>query len=158
MPCTLTVEAGFTELDRWLSIAAIVLGVVAIVLGVIGIWRAEHLFKKLDANLTNLLENLKKNTLREAITVVTSYAAFTRALQAVDLDPMELPKDGAFALLTCFHLQKLVNTHLTPEELSALHKLDRENVDKAAYGYVDLLIKSGMGKMKPDVELNIPSR
>jgi len=122
--------------------------VIAILLGVVGIWRADHLFTKLDKSLKHLIENMKKNTLREATTVTTSYAAFARALQAVELDPMELPKDGAFALLTTFRFQQLLNPDFTPTELSELQKLTRDNVDRKALEYVDLLIRSGLGKPK----------
>jgi hypothetical protein len=130
------------------------LSIIAILLGVAGIWRSERLFKKLDNNLNHLMEDMKDNTLRQAITVTVSYAAFTRALQAVELDPMELPKDGAFALLTAFQLQKLLNTDFTPEQLAELRTLTRESVDKNACRNVDQLIKSGMGKLKDGVELN----
>ena len=33
---------------------------------------------------------------------------------------MELPKDGAFALLTAFHFTKLLHSNLTPAEFAAL--------------------------------------
>src|ERR1700733_1051115 len=82
--------------DRGLSIVATVLSLVAIFLGLIGIWRAELLFKKLDQNLEHLIEGMKRNMLQESSNVTASYAAFTRALQAVELDPNELPKDAAF--------------------------------------------------------------
>jgi len=106
----------------------------------------------------HLIDSMKKNMLGEMLTVTTSYAAFTRALQSVELDPMELPKDGAFALLTAFHFTKLLHTNLTPEEFAACRKLTRESVDKTAREYVDLLTKSGIGKPKQEIELVAPPK
>ena len=127
--------------------------IIAILLGVAGIWRAEYLFTKLDRNLNQLIRDIKKNTLQQAITVTVSYAAFSRALQAVELNPLELNKDGAFALLTAFHLQKLLHTDMTPEQLSELRKVTRKEVDKAARRDVNQLVDSGMGKMRDGVTL-----
>lgn len=140
----------------WAHVSSDPLSSIAIVLGVVGIWRSEHLFRKLGKKLEDLIDSMKKNVLGEMVTVANSYAVFTRALQAVELDPMELPKDGAFALLTTFHLTKLLHPNLTSEEFAALRKRTREGVDKAAREYVDLLTKSGMGKLKQGIELVNP--
>jgi hypothetical protein len=137
----------------WDRVSSDPLSTIAIVLGVFGIWRSEHLFNKLDKNLEHLIQSMKSNILGEMLTVTNSYAAFTRALQVVELDPMELPKDGAFALLTTFHFTKLLHPNLTPEEFTALRKLTRESVDTTARDYVHLLIDSGMGKTKEGTEL-----
>ena len=134
------------------------LAFIAILLGVVGIWRSEHLFTKLDKKLEHLIDGMRKNMLGEMLTVTTSYSAFTLALQAVELDPMELPKDGAFALLTTFQLTKLLHPILTPEEFATSRKHIRESVDKAAREYVDVLTKSGMGKLKEGIELVDPPK
>jgi hypothetical protein len=134
--------------ETFLAVAGTVLSVIAIVVGVGGIWRSEQLFRTLDNNLTRLIEDLKKNALQEATTVAGSYAAFTRALQFVELDAMELQKDAAFALLTQFRLQQLLHPEYTPAQHAELRKLDRANLGKAARGYVEMLLKSGMGKQK----------
>lgn len=134
------------------------LAFIAILLGVVGIWRSEHLFTKLDKKLEHLIGSMRKNVLGEMLTVTTSYAAFTRALQAVELDPMELPKDGAFALLTTFHFMKLLHPNLTSEEFAELRKRTRGSVDTTARGYVDLLTTSGMGKPKQGIELVDPPK
>src|ERR1700733_8397642 len=128
--------------DRGLSIVATVLSLVAIFLGLIGIWRAELLFKKLDQNLEHLIEGMKRNMLQESSNVTASYAAFTRALQAVELDPNELPKDAAFALLTTFNLLNLLNPGITPERFSELRKETRRKVDESALDYVEMLVRS----------------
>src|SRR5262245_1357771 len=96
----------FWNVDRILAAVAIVLGVAAIVLGVGGIWRAEHLFKKLN----DRAETMTEDFLRNAITIVASYSSFSRALQGVELLPDALPKDGAFALLTVYHLQSVLHS------------------------------------------------
>jgi hypothetical protein len=142
----------------WAYVLSDPLAFFAILLGAVGIWRSERLFTKLDKNLEHLIDSMKKNMLGEMLTVTTSYAAFTRALQSVELDPMELPKDGAFALLTAFHFTKLLHTNLTPEEFAACRKLTRESVDKTAREYVDLLTKSGIGKPKQEIELVAPPK
>jgi len=142
----------------WNHVLSDPLSSVAILLGLVGIWRSEHPFTKLDKNLEHLIHSMKKNILGEMLTVTNSYAAFTRALQVVELDPMELPKDGAFALLTTFHFTKLLHPNLTAEEFAALRKLTRESVDTTARDYVHLLISSGMGKPKEGTELVDPSK
>ena len=99
---------------------------------------------------------MRNALLREANTVLQSYAAFSRALQVVELDPLELPPDGAFALLTSFYFQQLLHKEkFTPEELQELQKLSRKNVDKAARDYVQMLASSGLGSregMQPEPE------
>jgi hypothetical protein len=142
----------------WAHVLSDPLSSIAILLGLVGIWRSEHLFTKLDTNLEHLIYSMKKNMLGEMLTVTSSYAAFTRALQVVELDPMELPKDSAFALLTTFHFTKLLHPNLTPEEFAALRKHTRESVDKTAREYVDELTKSGIGKLKEGIELVDPPK
>lgn len=140
----------------WHHVLSDPLSTVAIILGVFGIWRAEHLFKKLDRNLQHLVHSMKNNILAEMLTVTNSYVAFTRALQVVELDPLELPKDAAFALLTRFHLNQLLHPNLAPQESAAFRKSARESVDTTARDYVRLLIDSGIGKRKEGVELIEP--
>jgi hypothetical protein len=142
----------------WAHVLSDPLSSIAILLGLVGIWRSEYLFTKLDKNLEHLIDSMKKNMLGEMLTVTRSYAAFTRALQVVELDPMELPKDGAFALLTTFHFTKLLHPNLTPEESAAFRKHTRESVDKTAREYVDELTKSGIGRPKEGIELVDPPK
>ena len=68
-----------------------ILATVAIIVGVAGIWRAEHLFKRLNERADKMTEEF----LRSATTIVVSYASFTKALQAIELAPTELPKWSA---------------------------------------------------------------
>jgi hypothetical protein len=126
--------------DRWLAI-------IAILVGTLGVLRAEWLFEKLYKREKYIKEAL----LREALTVTVSYASFSRALQALELTPLEMEKDGAFALLTGFHLQKLVNADYTPEQFAELRKLTRKQVDKMARVYVNELVASGLASPKEGV-------
>lgn len=125
----------------------------AILLGVVGIWRAEALFRKLDSTLEHLIATMKVQVLDSAITVTASYAAFQRALQAVEILSGELPKDAAFALFTAFHFQSLRFANAKPEDIAKLRKDTRANVDKDARGYVQMLLASGLAKKKPGVDL-----
>ena len=128
-----------------------ILATVAIVLGVFGIWRAEHLFKKLN----NRADAMTEEFFRKAITIVVSYASFTKALRGVELSPSELREDGAFALMTSFYFQQLLHTNkLTPAELGELRKHTRSQVETGARDYAEMLIKSGLGKLKDGVEFN----
>jgi len=128
-----------------------ILATVAIVVGVVGIWRAEHLFKRLNKRADKMTENF----LLSAIRIVVSYASFTKALQAVELPPTELPKDGAFALLTSFYFQQVLHSEkFKPEELNDLRKSTRHQVEIGARDYAEMLIKSGLGKLKDGVEFN----
>jgi hypothetical protein len=143
----LTSDHGMTVVSFWISILAILVGAV-------GIWRAERLFDELNGNVKELITSLKNNMLKEAETVFASYASFVRSLQAVDLKPHELPQDGAFALLTVFRIQQLLNRDFSSEQIAELRKQTRTSVEKAAHSYVEMLTKSGLATMKPNVRLN----
>jgi hypothetical protein len=123
----------------------------AIVVGVGGILRAEWLFEKLYKREKDIREAL----LREANTVLLSYASFSRALQGLELDPMEMTKDGAFAALTSYHFQQLLHgSSYTPQQLVELRKLTREQIEKQARVYAEQFIAAGIGKLKDGVVLN----
>ena len=128
--------------DRWLAI-------IAIALGTVGILRAEWLFEKLYKKE----KYIKNAVLTEGTTVAVSYASFSRALQAVELKPLELTKDGAFALLTGFRFQQLINEDFTPEQFAELREQTRKQVDKEARAYAKELIASGMASVKEGVEI-----
>lgn len=128
-----------------------VLASVAILVGVVGIWRGEYLFERLNKRADKMTEEF----LRSATTVTVSYASFARALLGVELFSEELPKDGAFALLTSFYFQQMLHSSkFTPEQLSELRKQTRKQVEVGARDYAEMLVKSGLGKMKDGVEFN----
>jgi len=128
-----------------------VLASVAILIGVWGILRAEHLFERLNKRAATMTEEF----LRSAATIAVSYASFARALLGVELFSEELPKDGAFALLTSFYFQQVLHSgKFTPEQLGELRKQTRRQVELGARDYAEMLVKSGLGKMKDGVEFN----
>ncbi len=87
------------------------LAIVAIVVGLGGVLRGDWLFHKLYKRE----KQRREVQLREANTVVQSYAAFSRALQGVRLSEKQLTKNAAFALLSSFRLQQLLYPHYTPD-------------------------------------------
>jgi hypothetical protein len=128
-----------------------VLGTLAILIGVGGIWRAEWLFEKLYEREKTIKEAL----LREASTVLLSYASFSRSLQGIDLIPTEMSRDGAFAMLTSYHIQQLLHgKSYTPEQLGELRQLTREQVEKQAKGYAEQFVSAGIGTLKGGVSFN----
>jgi hypothetical protein len=80
------------------------LAYVAIFVGMVGILRADWLFSKLYKRE----KYIRSALLAEAKTVLLSYAAFSRAMQGVELNESDMTKDGAFAPPTCFRLQQLL--------------------------------------------------
>lgn len=129
---------SFVTSDRGLAIFAIVVGVG-------GILRAEWLFEKLYKREKHIREAL----LREANTVLLSYASFSRALQGLDLDPAEMRKDGAFAALTSYHFQQLLHgSTFTPQQLAELRQLTREQIEKQAVVFAEQFIAAGIGNSR----------
>jgi hypothetical protein len=128
-----------------------VLGTVAILVGVGGILRAEWLFEKLYKREKTIRESI----LREANTVLLSYASFSRALQAIDLEPTEMSRDGAFAMLTSYHFQQLLHREsFTPEQLNELRTMTRDQVEKQARTYAEQFVTAGLGKLKDGMSFN----
>jgi hypothetical protein len=137
-----------SSLDRGLA-------TIAIIVGIAGILRADYLFGKLNRRADNMTERF----LGEALTTLVSYAAFAQAMQGIDLFSFELPKDGAFALLTAFHLQKILHAKkLSPEQLTELRQKTRNQVTDEAKEQAKLLIKSKLGKLKEGVEFGPGSK
>lgn len=126
------------------------LAYVAIVVGVGGVLRADWLFHKLYQREKYIREAI----LRETKTVLLSYAAFSRALQGVELDEAHLKKDGAFALLTSFRIQQLLFPDATPEQQAELRRTTREQIEKSARDYAEMIVNAGMGNLKEGLELN----
>lgn len=133
------------------------LAAIAILIGVVGIWRAEQLFNKLVKTQEHLIGDMKNGALDQAISVTASYAAFRRAMQAVEIDPGELPEDAAFALFTTFHFQSVRFSGAKPADVAKLRKDTRASIDKDARGYIDMLINSGLAKRRAGVDLIEPT-
>ena len=98
--------------------------IAAIVLGLAGIARSDYLFHKLYQRA----RRARLDVFRQCETIFVSYAAFTRALQFMELDPKELSKDAAFALLTSYYVQQQL--YPGSPELTKLRKTTRNQIEK----------------------------
>lgn len=126
------------------------LAYLAIIIGVGGILRADWLFHKLYERG----KDIRQAILNEAQTVLVSYAAFSRALQGVAINESDMTKDGAFALLASFRIQQLLFPDATVQQQSDARKGTREQVEKAAVEYAEMLVNAGLGKLKEGIEFN----
>jgi hypothetical protein len=135
------------SVDRCLAVAAIVVGLGALL-------RVEWLFERLYKRE----KYIKQIILEESVTILQSYTAFSRAMQAVEINPLDLPKDSAFAMFTVFYLQKRLYPSASPEAMAALQKRTRNEAEIAARGYAQMLIASGQGKLREGFEFNEPNK
>ena len=141
--------------DFWNSLSIDrVLSIVALVVGIVAILRVEWLFEKLYKRE----KYIKQAMLEELTTVLNSYAAFSRAMQFVEMNTLDLPKDGAFALFTVFRIHQLLYPKATPEQMAALRKKTRDAAEIGAREYAEMLIKSGQGKFRDGFEFNDPTK
>ncbi len=129
--------------DRLLSIVALVVGVAALI-------RVEWLFEKLYKRE----QYIRQAILEEFMTVLNSYAAFSRAMQFVEMNTLDLSKDSAFALFTVFRIHQLLYPKATPEQMAALRKKTRDAAETGAREYAKMLIKSGQGKIRDGFDFN----
>jgi hypothetical protein len=125
--------------DRILSFIALVVATIAIV-------DVRHLFRTTE-------ERARTAILRELNNYGASMCAFYRACQYIEFNPEELDRESAALLFATFAMQKLLAPKATKEELAALRKSTRNDVDHAARGYIDELISSDIGKLKKGVTL-----
>jgi hypothetical protein len=133
-PMTLPWYWILTHTDRILSLVAIVIAVIAI-------RDVRHLFRTTE-------ERARTAILQELNNYGASMCAFYRACQYIEFHPGELDREGAALLFATFRVQQLLAPKATKEELAELRKNIRNNVDKAAREYMDLLISSDIGKLK----------
>ena len=75
-------------------------------------------------------------------------SAFYRACQYIEFYPGEFDKESAALMFATFHVQKLLAPMATKEELSERQKAMRNEADDVARGYMELLISSGIAKLK----------
>jgi hypothetical protein len=127
--------------DWILNHADRILSLIAIVIAVIAIRDVRHLFRTTE-------ERARTAILHELNNYGASMSAFYRACQAIDFQPGELDRESAALLFATFRVQQLLAPNATRQELSELQKATRKNVDDAALGYVELLISSGIGRLK----------
>ena len=79
-------------------------------------------------------------------------------MQFVEMNTLDLPKDGAFALFTVFRIHQLLYPKATPEQMAALRKKTRDAAEIGAREYAEMLIKSGQGKFRDGFEFNDPTK
>jgi hypothetical protein len=118
-----------------------IISLVAIVIAVIAIYDVRHLFRTTQ-------ERDRTAILRELNNYGASMSAFYRACQYLEFRPGELDRESAALLFATFRIQQLLSPNATKEELSELQKSTRNDVDKTARGYMDLLISSDICKLK----------
>jgi hypothetical protein len=118
-----------------------ILSFIAIVIAAIAILDVRHLFRTTE-------ERARTAILRELNNYGASMSAFYRACQYIEFHPGELDRESAALLFATFRVQQLLAPKATKEELSELQKATRKDVDKAAREYMDLLIRSEIGRLK----------
>jgi hypothetical protein len=118
-----------------------ILSLVAIVIAVIAIFDVRELFRTTE-------QRARTAILQELNNYGASMSAFYKACQYIDFNPGELNRESAALLFATFRIQQLLDPKATKEELSELQKSTRNNVDKAARGYMDMLINSNIGRLK----------
>ena len=118
-----------------------ILSFIAIAIAAVAIFDVRHLFRTTQ-------ERARTAILQELNNYGVSMCAFYRACQYIEFHPGELDRESAALLFATFRVQQLLSPKATKEELSALRKTTRNQVDKAAQEYMDLLISSNIGKLK----------
>jgi hypothetical protein len=118
-----------------------ILSFIAIVIAAIAILDVRHLFRTTQ-------ERARTAILRELNNYGASMSAFYRACQYIEFHPGELDRESAALLFATFRVQQLLAPKATKEELSGRQKATRKDVDDAARGYMELLISSGIGRLK----------
>jgi len=118
-----------------------ILTFIAIVIAVIAIRDVRHLFRTTE-------ERARTAILRELNNYGASMAAFYRACQCIEFHPGELDRESAALLFATFRIQQLLAPNANKEELSARQKATRKDVDDTARGYMEMLVSSGIGRLK----------
>lgn len=95
----------------------------------------------------------KASHLQEMQNHTTSIAAFSRACQYVDFNPLEMNRESAILLLMTFRVQQLLSPGAAKEQLSQLRAQTRKQVEDTAREYATLIVSSGIGKMKEGYSL-----
>lgn len=135
------------NLDRIIAFAAIIISCVAI-------WDVHRLFQHQEKRDEATEKRVHEAVLRELKVYTLSYAAFYRATQFIEFFPTQPDRETSIAMLWTFRLQELLFPNGTPEEMKKLRKISRDQMELASRDYAEMLIKSGLGKLKEGFELN----
>jgi hypothetical protein len=133
--------------DRILSLIAIGIATVAMI-------DVRRLFKELEKRDKNTLEMARTAVLKELLSATASFATFSRAAQFIDFYPGQPDKDTAIAMLMAFRIQQLIAPDGKKEEFAELRKTTRKQVEKEAGIWAQIIIDSGLGKLKDGWESN----
>jgi hypothetical protein len=129
------------NLDRILSFLAIVIATIAIL-------DVRHLFQKLAARDTQTENRVRQAVLKELLTHAASFATFSRAAQFVEFYGTQPDKQASIAILMAFRFQELLTPNTTREQLAELRKTTRDQIEKESAVWAQMMIDSGVGKMK----------
>jgi len=135
-----------------------ILAFIAIVIAAIAMIDVRRLFKELETRDRHTEARIHKAVLKELLTHAASFAAFFRAAQFITFFPEQPDRETAIALLTTFHTQKLIAPDAKPEELAKLRQETREQIERESAAWAQLMIDSGIGKLKDGWEFNKESK
>ena len=137
------------NLDRILALVAIVIAAVAML-------DVRRLFKELEKRDRNTEKRVRQGVLTELLTHTSSFAAFSRAAQFIDFDEGQPDKQTAIAMLMSFRLQQLLAPGAKKEELAQMRQSTRNTMEETAKGYAEMIISSGMGKVRDGWDFSRP--
>jgi len=133
-----------------------ILALIAIGIAAYAIWDVRKLFKELERRDRTTEERVRLAVLRELMNHAFSFAAFFRAAQYIDFNPLDFDRDAAVTMFMGFHLQKLLAPNADVKELAALQKKTRDDTEEAAKGYAEMIIASKLGTLKEGFEFKKP--
>jgi hypothetical protein len=129
-----------------------VIDIVAVIVAGYALWDVRKLFQHLEERDRTTEERVRIAFIKELQTTTMSMATFYRACQYIDFNPLDPDRDTSFAMLMTFRSYELLNPQATKEEKEQWRKNTREQMEKGAKEYSDMLIKSDLGKVKPGFE------
>jgi hypothetical protein len=130
------------HLDRILAFIAIVIAAIAMI-------DVRRLFKELEKRDKDTENTVRHAVLTELLSFTASFAAFSRAAQFIDFNEGQPDKQTAIAMLVSFRLEQLLAPpNITAEGLAHLRKSARDKMERASKEYAQMIISSGIGKLK----------
>jgi hypothetical protein len=135
-----------------------ILAAVAVVISCVAMYDVRHLFRELKRRDEATEERVRRTILQEMQNHTSSIAAFFRACQYIDFNPLEMNRESAFLLLMTFRVQQLLSPTAPKASLAQLRAETRKQIEVTAQEYATLIINSGIGRMKEGYSLgNMPS-
>lgn len=131
-----------------MEIFCFVIDVIAVVIAIYALLDVRHLFRKLDERDKATEDRVRIAFIRELQTTTMSMATFYRACQCIDFHLLDPDRDTCFAMLMTFRTYELLNPNAALREKEDWRKQTREQMERGAKEYAELLIKSNLGKLK----------